>query len=48
MDWRRNKPVEFSSGKIQLVSFNQSKITGASDVKMDGSVLEKKSFFKMF
>ena len=27
------------------VSFDQSSNTGATDVKMDGSVLEEKSFF---
>ena len=35
------------SGKTQLVSFGQSKNTGAMDVKMDGSVLEEKTSFKM-
>ena len=30
-----------------LVSFDQSNNTGAIDVKMDGSVLEKNSSFKM-
>ena len=31
----------------KLISFDRSNITGAVDVKMDGSVLEEKSFFKM-
>ena len=31
----------------QLVSFDRSNSTGASDVKMDGSVLEEKSSFEM-
>ena len=31
----------------KLVSFDQSDNTGAIDVKMDGSVLEEKSSFKM-
>ena len=35
------------TGKTQLVSFDQSNNTGAIDVKMDGSVLEEKSSFKM-
>ena len=35
------------SGKTQLVSFDLSKNTGAIDVKMDGSVLEEKTSFKM-
>ena len=34
-------------GKTQLVSFDQSNNTGVIDVKMDGSVLEEKSSFKM-
>ena len=33
--------------KFKLVSFDRSKNTGAVDVKMDGSVLEEKTFFKM-
>ena len=33
--------------KSQLVSFDLSNNTGAIDVKMDGSVLKKKSSFKM-
>ena len=39
--------VDFNSEKIQLVSFDQSNNTGAIDVKMDGSVIEEKSSFKM-
>ena len=39
--------VDFNTGKTQLVSFNQSNSTGAIDAKMDWSVLEKKSSFKM-
>ena len=34
-------------GKTQLVSFDWSNNTGAIDKKMDGSVLEEKSSFKM-
>ena len=33
--------------KLKLVSFDQSNNTDAIDVKMDGSVLEEKSSFKM-
>ena len=33
-------------GKIQVVSFDRPNNTGI-DVKMDGSVLEEKSYFKM-
>ena len=41
VDWGRKWLVDFNAGKIQLVSFDWSKSTGAIDVKMDGSVLEK-------
>ena len=47
MDWGRKWLVDFNAGKTQLVLFDQSNNTGAIDVKMDGSVLEEKSFFKM-
>ena len=47
MDWGRKWLVDFNAGKTQLVSFNWSNNTGAIDVKMDGSVLEEKSSFKM-
>ena len=35
------------AGKTQLVSFDGSNNTGAIDVKMDGSVLDENSSFKM-
>ena len=41
-DWRRKWLVDFDAGKTQLVSFDRSYNTGATDVKMDGSVLEEK------
>ena len=47
MDWGRKWLVDFNTGKTQLVSFDQSKNTGAIDVKMDGSILEEKASFKM-
>ena len=47
MDWGRKWLVDFNAGKTQLVSFDRSNNTGAIDVKMDGSVLEEKSSFKM-
>ena len=47
MDWARNWLVDFNAGKTQLVSFSWSNNTGVIDVKMDGSLLEKKLFFKM-
>ena len=43
--WGRKWLVDFNAGKIQLVLFGQS--TGAIDVKMDGSVPEKKLSFQM-
>ena len=39
--------VDFNAGKTQLVLFDQSKKTGAIDVKMDVSVPEEKSSFKI-
>ena len=38
---------DFNAGKTQLVSFDKSTKTDVSDVKMEGSVLEEKSSFKM-
>ena len=39
--------VDFNPTKTQLVSFDQSDNIGAIDVKMDESVLEEKSSFKI-
>ena len=47
VDWGRKRLVDFNAGKTQLVLFDWSNNTGAIDVKMDGSVLEEKSSFKM-
>ena len=47
VDWCRKWLVGFNAAKTQLVSFDRSKNTGAIDVKMDGSVLEEKTSFKM-
>ena len=47
VDWGRKWIVDFNAGKTQLVSFDRSKNTGTLDVKMDGSVLEEKTSFKM-
>ena len=47
MDRDRNRVVDFNVRKTQLVLFDQSNNTGAIDVKMDGSVFEEKSSFKM-
>ena len=47
MDWGRKWLVDFNAGKTQLVLFDWSNNNGSIDVKMDGSVLEEKSSFKM-
>ena len=47
VDWGSKGLVDFIAGKTQLVSFDYSNNTGAIDTKMDGSVLEEKSSFKM-
>ena len=47
MDWGRKWLVDFNARKTQLVSFDWSNNNGSIDVKMDGSVLEEKSSFKM-
>ena len=47
MDYGTKWLVDFNAKKIQLVSFDQFNNTGAIDVKMDESVLEEKSSFKM-
>ena len=47
MDWVKKWLIDFNAGKTQLVSFDGSNNNGSIDVKMDGSVLEEKSSFKM-
>ena len=47
VDWVKRWLVDFDAGKTQLVSFDRSNSNGSIDVKMDGSVLEEKSSFKM-
>ena len=47
MDWGKKWLVDFNAGKTQLVSFDRSNNNGSIDVKMDRSVLEEKSSFKM-
>ena len=47
MDWGKEWLVDFNAGKTQLLSFGQHNNNGSTDVKMDGSVLEEKSSFKM-
>ena len=45
--WGRKWLVDLNAEKTQLISFDQSNNTGAIDIKMDESVLEEKSSFKM-
>ena len=47
VDWGKKWLVDFNAGKTQLVSFDQSNNNGSIDMKMDGSVLEEKSSFKI-
>ena len=47
VDWGRKRLVDFNAGKTQLVLFDWLNNAGAIDVKIDGSVLEEKSSFKM-
>ena len=47
LDWGKKLFVDFNAGKTQLVSFHLSNNNGSTDMKMDGSVLEEKSSFKM-
>ena len=47
VDWGKKWLVDFNAGKTQLVSFDQSNNNGSIDVKMDGSVLDEKSSFKV-
>ena len=45
MDQGNKWLVDFNAGKTQIVLFHWSNNTVAIDVKMDGSVLEEKSYF---
>ena len=47
LDLVRKWLADFNARKNQLVLFDLSNNTAAIYVKMDGSVLEAKSFFKM-
>ena len=47
MDWGKKWLFDFSAGKTQLVLLDWSNNNGSIDVKMDGSVLEEKSSFKI-
>ena len=47
MDWSKKWLVDFNARKTQLLLFDQSNNNGSIDMKMDGSVLEEKSSFKI-
>ena len=47
MNWGKKWLVDVNAGKTQLVSFDRSNNNGSIDVKMDRSVLEEKSSFKV-
>ena len=47
VDWGRKWLADFNTGKSELVLFDWSHNIGATYVKMDRSVLEEKSSFKM-
>ena len=47
MDWSGKWLVDFNAGKTELVLFDRSNNTDTIDVKMNGSVPQEKSSFKM-
>ena len=47
VNWGQKWLVNLNAGKSQLILFDRSNDTAAIDVKMDGSVLEEKSSFKI-
>ena len=47
VDWGKKWLVDFSTEKTQLVSFDRFNNNGSIAVKMEGSILEEKSSFKM-
>ena len=47
VDWGKKWLVDLNTGKTQLISIEQSNNTDSIDAKIDGSILEKKSPFKM-
>ena len=47
MNWGRKWLINSNTGKTQLVLFDWSIDNGATDVKMDGSVLEEKATVKI-
>ena len=47
VDWGRKWLVDFNAGKTQLASFDRSNNTDVINVKMDESVFDEKSSFKL-
>ena len=47
VNWGKKWLVDFNAGKTQLVLFDRSNNNDSIDVKMGGSILEEKSYFKM-
>ena len=47
VDWDKKELVDLNAGKTQLVLFGWSNNNGSINAKMDGSVLEEKSSFKI-
>ena len=47
VDWGKKWLVDFNAGKTQIVSFDRFNNNSSINVKMDASVLEEKSSFKM-
>ena len=47
VEWGKKCLVDLNAGKAQLIWFDWSNNTGAIDAKMDGSVLEEKSYFNI-
>ena len=47
VEWGKKWLFDFNAGKTQVVLFDLSNNKGFLDVKMDGSVFEKKLSFKM-
>ena len=47
VDWGKKWLVDFNAGKTQLVLFDPSNKNVSIDVKMNGSVVEEKSSFRM-
>ena len=47
VNWGKKWLVDFNAGKTQLVLFDRSNNNGSIDEKMNGSILEEKSSFKM-